>query len=131
MIFCMEKGLLGSIKLPKKLSKKLNFKKLLTKRNLALVFLIAFAILFYIFILKDLPLPTKLASSSNPQSTLIYDRNGKLLYDIYDKKNQSFIPLSSIPKYMQEATIAIEDRSFYQHGAVDFRGIAREIGRAS
>ena len=26
---------------------------------------------------------------------------------------------------MQEATIAIEDKSFYQHGAVDFRGIAR------
>jgi penicillin-binding protein 1C len=26
---------------------------------------------------------------------------------------------------MQEATIAIEDRSFYQHGAIDLRGIAR------
>jgi len=66
-----------------------------------------------------------LSSASTPQSTLIYDRNGKLLYNIYDKKNQSFIPLTSIPKYMQEATIAIEDKSFYQHGAVDFRGIAR------
>src|SRR5664280_2563718 len=33
--------------------------------------------------------------------------------------------LSNIPKYMQEATIAIEDKSFYQHGAVDFKGIAR------
>ena len=80
---------------------------------------------FYYFILRDLPLPTKLGSSSNPQSTLIYDRNGKLLYNIYDKKNQTFIPLASIPKYMQEATIAIEDKSFYQHGAIDFRGIAR------
>ena len=121
----MEKGLLDKVKLPKNLRKKINFKKLLRKRNIALVLVVAFAVLFYIYILKDLPLPTKLASTSNPQSTLIYDRNGKLLYDIFDKKNQSFIPLSSIPKYAQEATIAIEDKNFYQHGAVDLRGIAR------
>ncbi|HUD04459.1 MAG TPA: PBP1A family penicillin-binding protein [Patescibacteria group bacterium] len=97
-----------------------------SKRNIAVAIILAlFVASFYYFILRDLPLPTKLGSSSNPQSTLIYDRNGKLLYNIYDKKNQSFIPLSSIPKYMQEATIAIEDRSFYQHGAIDLRGIAR------
>ena len=30
-----------------------------------------------------------------------------------------------MPKYVQEATIAIEDRNFYEHGAVDLRGIAR------
>jgi penicillin-binding protein 1C len=87
--------------------------------------LIIFSLFFYLTILKDLPLPTKLSSSATPQSTLIYDRNGKLLYNIYDKKNQTFIPLSSIPLTMQEATIAIEDRNFYTHGAVDLRGIAR------
>ena len=87
------------------------------------VFLFLFS--FYYFILKDLPLPTKLSSSSNPQSSQIYDRNGKLLYNIYDKKNQNFIPLSAMPKRIQEATIAIEDRNFYEHGAVDLRGIAR------
>ncbi|MCL5019828.1 MAG: penicillin-binding protein [Patescibacteria group bacterium] len=87
--------------------------------------LVVFSLFFYFTILKDLPLPTKLSSSSTPQSTLIYDRNGKLLYNIYDKKNQSFVPLSSIPKTMQEATIAIEDRNFYTHGAVDLKGIAR------
>jgi 1A family penicillin-binding protein len=97
-----------------------------SKRNIVVAIILALLLFsFYYFILRDLPLPTKLSSSSNPQSTLIYDRNGKLLYNIYDKKNQSFIPLSSIPKYMQEATIAIEDKDFYQHGAVDFRGIAR------
>ena len=87
--------------------------------------LILLFVVFYFAILKDLPLPTKLSSASTPQSTLIYDRNGKLLYNIYDKRNQTFIPLSSIPKSMQEATISIEDRNFYSHGAVDFRGIAR------
>src|SRR5476651_2556118 len=100
-------------------------KQLPKYRLLILAFILFVAVAFYFFILKDLPLPTRLSSSSNPQSTLIYDRNGKLLYNIYDKKNQSFISLSTIPKYMQEATIAIEDRSFYQHGAIDLRGIAR------
>ena len=109
----------------KKLPKKFKFGKLTWKKAIAIGILALFIFTFYFLILKDLPLPTKLSSSSTPQSTLIYDRNDKLLYNIYDKKNQSFVTLSNIPKYMQEATIAIEDKSFYQHGAVDFRGIAR------
>jgi penicillin-binding protein 1C len=79
----------------------------------------------YWFLLRDLPSPTKLSSTSLPQSTQIFDRHGTLLYTIYANKNQTFIPLSHIPEYMQQATIAIEDRDFYRHGAVDFRGIAR------
>ncbi|MEX2007577.1 MAG: transglycosylase domain-containing protein [Candidatus Levyibacteriota bacterium] len=80
---------------------------------------------FFFFIFKDIPSPTTLGSSSVPQATQIFDRNGKLLYSIYTNKNQTFIPLSTIPKHMQQATIAIEDRNFYQHGAIDLRGIAR------
>ncbi len=82
---------------------------------------------FYYFILKDLPLPTKLNSQSIPQSTQILDRNGNLLYTIYGNKNQTFVPLSQIPKSIQQATIAIEDRNFYNHGAIDIRGIARAL----
>jgi len=85
------------------------------------------SILFYFFVLKDLPLPTKLSSPNAPQSTQIFDRNQKLLYTIYSKKNQTFIPLSSTPKYMQQATIAIEDKDFYRHGAIDLRGIFRSL----
>ena len=113
--------------LPKKLLKK--YKNHSTRNSLMILIIVgiaaALAIALYFLLLKDLPLPTKLSSSSTPQSTLIYDRNGKLLYNIYDKKNQIFIPLTSMPKYMQEATIAIEDKSFYKHGAVDFKGILR------
>ena len=97
-----------------------------TIKEIIIVFLAILAIsVFYFLILKDLPLPTKLGSATNPQSTLIYDRKGKLLYNIYSNKNQIFIPISQIPKHMREATIAIEDRSFYSHGAVDLKGIAR------
>jgi len=102
------------------------YKKHFTRNSLIIVlFVLALSLFLYFALLKDLPLPTKLSSLSTPQSSLIYDRNGKLLYNIYDKKNQSFIPLSSIPKTMQQATIAIEDKNFYSHGAVDLKGIVR------
>lgn len=89
-----------------------------------IVFLVG---VFYFFVLRDLPSPTRLVSTSLPQSTQIYDRNGTLLYTIYGNKNQTFIPLTTIPKNVQRATIAIEDRDFYNHGAIDLRGIARAI----
>lgn len=89
-----------------------------------IIFLVLVA-LFYLSILKDLPSPTNLSSTSLPQSSQIFDRNGELLYTIYGSKNQTFIPLSDIPKDLQNATISIEDKDFYRHGAVDPRGIAR------
>ncbi|OGH05159.1 MAG: hypothetical protein A2W22_05815 [Candidatus Levybacteria bacterium RBG_16_35_11] len=115
--------------------KKIIKKKIRKKKNLITnpkfwpfyFLIIAIATSFYFFILKDLPSPSKLSSSETPQSTKIYDRNGKLLFDIYREKDSTFVPLSEIPKDMQEATIAIEDRNFYSHGAIDIRGITRAL----
>lgn len=89
------------------------------------ILLLAIVGVFYFFILRDLPSPTKLGNTSASYSTHIYDRNGELLYTIYGERNQTFVPLNKIPKQIQQATIAIEDKDFYHHGAVDFRGIAR------
>jgi penicillin-binding protein 1C len=80
---------------------------------------------FYLF--KDLPSPRKLASDQFPVSTLIYDRNDKLLYEIYGEQNRTPIKLDQLPDYVKQATIAIEDKDFYQHGAFDFRGILRAL----
>lgn len=103
-------------------------------RQKSLAFIIAIVVvcscvlgLFYYFILKDLPSPTRLSNNTNSYSSQIYDRNGKLLYTLYGDRNQTFVPLQKIPRQMQEATIAIEDKDFYRHGAVDFRGITRAM----
>lgn len=80
---------------------------------------------FYFTLLKDLPSPTALQSDALPQSTQIYDRNNTPLYTIYADRNQTFIPLKDIPIEIQQATISIEDRNFYHHGAIDMRGILR------
>ena len=81
----------------------------------------------YFYFLKDLPSPAKLNSATVSLSTHIYDRHGAELYTIYANRNQTFVPLSKIPKTLEYATIAIEDKDFYKHGAIDLRGILRSL----
>ncbi len=59
-------------------------------------------------------------------STKIYDRTGKiLLYDVYQNIKRTVIPWSDMGVYIKNATVAIEDKDFYQHGGVRFTSIAR------
>lgn len=108
-------------------------KKFSRKRRALFIFLCAllgFLVLFtvlYFTLLRDLPSPTRLSKTTGSYSTQIYDRHGTLLYTIYTDRNQTFIPLDKIPKNMQNATIAIEDKDFYRHGAIDLRGIGRSL----
>ncbi len=98
-----------------------------TKKNVLISLVVVSTILiiaFYFLILKDLPSPKGL-SQNTPFSTSIYDRNGKLLYEIYVDKNRLPIRLDQLPDHVKEATLAIEDRDFYHHYGFSVRGIAR------
>ncbi|KKP67521.1 MAG: Penicillin-binding protein [Candidatus Roizmanbacteria bacterium GW2011_GWA2_35_19] len=78
-----------------------------------------FLVFFYIF--YQLPNPYKLKDfQATPLSTQILDRNGKLLYDIYKDQNRTSIKLKNIPKFVSDATIAIEDKDFYKHAGISF-----------
>lgn len=112
------------VRLKKNLLPRRGFSK---KYFLLLLPLVAILGVFYFLILKDLPSPTRLKSTSMPQSTQIVDRTGKPLYTIYAERNQTFVPLKDIPKEVQYATISIEDKNFYNHGAIDMRGILRAV----
>ena len=89
--------------------------------SLILVFIPLLVIIF----LQDLPSPKQLSFQQAPLTTKIFDRNNTLLYQIYATQNRTLVPLSSIPKYLQEATIAIEDKNFYKNAGFDIPAIVR------
>jgi 1A family penicillin-binding protein len=88
-------------------------------------FIFLFIPLIIVIFLQELPSPQQLSFQQAPLTTKIFDRNGTLLYQIYAQQNRSLVPLSSVPKYLQEATIAIEDKNFYKNSGVDVAAILR------
>ncbi|MBI4037717.1 penicillin-binding protein 1C [Candidatus Curtissbacteria bacterium] len=86
---------------------------------------IAFIIIGIWYFTKDLPSPRALEERQVPQTTKIYDRNGKLLYNVYTDENRTIVPLSEVPDTLEKATIAIEDKDFYKHKGFDIYGIIR------
>jgi membrane peptidoglycan carboxypeptidase len=75
----------------------------------------------------DLPAAHDLATVPIPLTTKIYDRSGEhLLYTLEDERRE-LIGLDAVPQKMQDATIAIEDKSFWTNPGVDFGGIVRAM----
>ena len=70
-------------------------------------------------------LPTELNVRPSPQNTYVYAKDNKTLLAIFYDENRHDIPLSEIPKVMQNAILAAEDERFYRHRGVDFQGIVR------
>lgn len=80
----------------------------------------------------SIPSADELASLTLSQSTKIYDRNGGLLFEIFDPTSVSggrrtVIPPEKIPTVLKQATIATEDPTFYTNPGVDWYGVVRAI----
>ena len=90
------------------------------------VFIILTAFLF-VWYGRDLPQPGKLIEAPLGESTRIYDRNGILLYSVYQDQNRTYVKLSEIPKTVEQATIAIEDKDFYKNQGFSVTGYLRAI----
>jgi len=74
----------------------------------------------------DLPAVTGLSSSALPQDMLIYDRHGNLLADVGEQGDHRIVvPLSYVSPNVINATIAVEDHSFYSNNGVDFGAVLR------
>ncbi len=73
---------------------------------------------------EDLPHLLKLPIFRPGEPSLLYDDEGQLFAPIAPEYHV-FVPLSRIPLNLRQAIIAAEDARFYQHGAIDLRGMAR------
>ena len=77
-------------------------------------------------IIKDLPDINLIYSPPN-MSTVITDRNGVVLYKFYEDENRTWVSLKDIPQDLIKATIAIEDKNFYNHHGISIKGIINAI----
>jgi len=99
-----------------------------------ITFAISIVILYIISILyfttlKDIPSPNKLIYTDPRLTTTIYDRKGNILYRIYLDEDRVLAKLDEIPQDLINATISIEDQTFYQHKGLSIRGIFRASKR--
>jgi len=75
---------------------------------------------------QDLPDYESLAKYEPPVMTRIHAHNGALIAE-YARERRIFVPINTIPKRVIAAFLSAEDKRFYEHGGVDFQGIARAV----
>ncbi|HET9174518.1 MAG TPA: transglycosylase domain-containing protein [Candidatus Saccharimonadales bacterium] len=75
---------------------------------------------------KDLPNIKDISGDQLGGSISYYDRTGKiLLWQDYSAVKRVPVTSDNISPFMKEATVSIEDKDFYKHGAFDVRGLLR------
>jgi len=73
---------------------------------------------------KDLPDYSQLQDYEPPVMTRVHASDGALVAE-YAKERRLYVPIQAIPKLVINAFLAAEDKNFYDHGGLDFSGIAR------
>ncbi len=87
----------------------------------------------YSVVAADLPRPSELRNrASTFETARIYDRNGQLLYALADPNagNRTYVTLDRISPFLIQATIATEDRRFYDNPGFDPIGLTRAVIQA-
>jgi penicillin-binding protein 1A len=73
---------------------------------------------------KDLPDYSQLQDYEPPVMTRVHAGDGSLVAE-YARERRLYIPIQAVPKLIINAFLAAEDKNFYEHGGLDFTGIAR------
>ncbi|MFJ8310808.1 MULTISPECIES: transglycosylase domain-containing protein [unclassified Streptomyces] len=73
-------------------------------------------------------IPANLKTPPLSQRTTILDDKGGTIAQVYSR-DRTVVPLADISPYMQKAIVAIEDSRFYEHGAIDLKGVLRAVNK--
>ncbi len=84
-------------------------------------------IIVFAYFSRELPDPTRLLERSFELSTRFYDRNDKLIYEVFGDKNRTLVKLEEVNPYVTYATLSVEDSEFYLHKGYSIRGMARAL----
>lgn len=93
------------------------------KRSAVLFAVFAFAIAGTLIYLRAQSLPVATVS----QTSQMLDLGGNVIDTFHTGENRRSVKLEDISHYVVEATLAIEDRRFYDHSGFDVKGMARAV----
>ncbi len=75
-------------------------------------------------IYPSLPSLDALTNYHPKQPLRVYSEDGYLISE-FGQERRAYVKIENVPQDMKNAVIAIEDRRFYQHNGIDFKGIVR------
>lgn len=84
----------------------------------------ALGIIAYAFAYPKIPDVHLLANYQPKLPLRIYSADGILIGE-YSEERRQFVPIEQFPPMMINAVLAVEDANFYNHGGIDYRGLAR------
>ncbi len=99
----------------------------LSKLASALITLVVFAGIIYLYISSSLPDVTALKSARLQVPLKIYASDGQLIGE-FGEMQRTTLTLDQIPPQLINAVLATEDQRFYEHGGVDMYGLLRATG---
>jgi len=65
------------------------------------------------------------ADTSLPQTSFVYDADGRLLTALHAEQNRVLIPPGRIPQSVKDAVVAVEDQRFWTHAGIDLKALLR------
>ncbi len=85
-----------------------------------------FAILFWVFVVRNLPDAEALAEYQPPLPTVVRDINGAPFHS-YARERRVQLEYADFPKLLVQSYLAAEDKTFFTHGGIDYPGIASAV----
>lgn len=82
---------------------------------------------YFAYVNSTLPSYEELVQRDVAESSKLYSRDGTLLYEFHGEYNRTRVPMERVSPFLKNATLAVEDKDFYKHGAVSINGIARAL----
>jgi penicillin-binding protein 1A len=74
------------------------------------------------------PSPAEIRAFHPSEGGNVYDRNQRLIGHLANVRRVN-VPISMVPKPVRDAFVATEDRRFYEHNGLDWRGVMRAVAR--
>ncbi len=90
----------------------------------ATVLFLVFGLLGVVYAATKIPLPSDVARN---QSSIIYYADGRTEMARIGAENRTEVKLANIPKHLQYAVLAAENRDFYTNAGISPRGIGRAV----